>query len=250
MTTSMTPPCPPYKKPPVIEAVLAIHFSEPVPIKLIDAFAIKRKAKFPRREDVIEVQFEATAKDAHKKGSRNVGVKLHSADGSRIIIFRGDQFALIHLAPYTDWESLYNETREHWETLAKILKHKNISYFSTRYVNRVDVPLAGNAGVDLKTYFNIGITIPPTTKILRLEHVEMRTTLVAPDGTYRFLLQFATVPSPLIDHMSFTIDIDLISSGNHSKKDDEAWEFVKSLRKAKNDLFEACITDEARKLFQ
>lgn len=219
-------------------------------MKVIDAFAAKKKAKFPRNEDIIEMKFETNLENTHKNTARKVGLKMSSADGSRVIIINSDQFALIHLAPYTDWDFLYNETRDHWESLAKILKHKNINYFSTRYVNRIDIPVDGDVGVDLQKYFNIGIAIPSPAKSLRLENFGITTTLVAPDGGYRFLIQFANVPSPLIDCMSFTIDIDLITSGTHPKKDDEAWEFVKSLRGAKNDLFEACITDETRMLFQ
>jgi uncharacterized protein (TIGR04255 family) len=240
----------PYKKPPIVEAVLAIHFFESVPVKVIDTFAAKKKRGFPRSEDIIEMTFATNLKDSHKNSSAKVGIKLTSADGSRVIIFKHDQFALIHLAPYTDWDSLYNETRDHWESLTKILKHRNISYFSTRYVNRVDIPVEGDGGIDLQKYFNIGITIPPTAKSLLLEHFTTATTLMAPDGSYRFLIQFSKAPPALIDCMSFSVDIDLITSGAHPKRDGEAWEFVKSLRQAKNDLFEACITEETRKLFE
>ncbi len=251
MTSSQTSPSISYKKPPIVEAVLAIHFAETIPLKTIEAFAAKRKAKFPRSEDLIETKFETNLKDTHKTGVRKVGMRLHSSDGSRLIIFRGDQFALVHLAPYTDWDCLYDETREHWESLAKILKHKNISYFSTRYVNRVDIPVDNNNGVDLQTYFKIGIMLPlGTAKALHLENFATTTTLVDPLGAYRFLLQFSSIQSPLIDCVSYLIDIDLITSGTHPKKDEDAWSFVKSLRQAKNDLFEACITDETRKLFQ
>jgi uncharacterized protein (TIGR04255 family) len=218
---------------------------------VIDAFAAKRKARFPRSEDLVEMKLEINLKDSHKNSSRKVGVKLYSSDGARVIIFRGDQFALIHLAPYTDWDCLYDEAREHWETLAKILKHKNIAYFSTRYVNRIDIPVDSvDGGVDLQKYFNIGIMIPLAAKTLRLESFATTTTLVAPDEAYRFLVTFSSVPSPLIDCLSFLVNIDLITSGAYPKKDDEAWAFVKSLRSAKNALFEACITDETRKFFQ
>jgi uncharacterized protein (TIGR04255 family) len=242
----------PYKKPPIVEAVLALHFFEPVPVKAIETFAAKRKSKFPRSEDLIEMEFETNLKDSYKNRSRKIGQKLYSVDGSRIIIFQGNQFALIHLAPYTDWDCLFAETRDHWETLTKIVKHKKIRHFSTRYVNRIDIPVSGNDGdaVTLEKFFKIGVLVPATAKSYRLENFSTRMTLVSPDGAYRFLIQFSDVPSPLIDHMSFTIDIDLITSGEHPLKEDEAWEFLRSLRQAKNDIFEACITDETRKLFE
>lgn len=67
---------------------------------------------------------------------------------------------------------------------------------------------------------------------------------------YTTVLQFATLPSPLIDHLSFTIDIDVASIGAVESRDDKLWELIGTLRKPKNELFEACITTDTRKLFQ
>ena len=80
-------------------------------------------------------------------------MKLYSADGSRII-YLGDR--LVHWLHILIGIALYAETREHWETLSKILKHKNIAYFSTRYVNKKSIyPLKAIVASIFKGTFNM-----------------------------------------------------------------------------------------------
>ncbi len=86
---------PPYEKPPIIEAVIAIHFAVPLEQKSIDVFTLKRRAGFPRSEDMVEVntsfdtQAERTASSMKK-----IGRRLYSADGARVIIILPTQFSV------------------------------------------------------------------------------------------------------------------------------------------------------------
>ena len=242
---------PTYKKPPVIEAVLAVHLAESASVKAIETFAVKRKAKFPRSEDIIETKFETNLKGIERKESKKVGMKLTSADGSRVIILRSDQFAVIHLPPYVDWESLYEEAREQWKNFSKILGHRSISRFSTRYVNRIDIPVVQGGGIDLQKFFNVGVLVPsPLEGNYRLQDFNSTLALASQSASYDVLLKFLSVQSPLIDYASFMLDIDLITKGVLPSKEEDAWAVVNSLRKAKYELFESCITDEARAIFQ
>ena len=59
----------------------------------------------------------------------------------------------------------------------------------------------------------------------------------------------ATVQSPLIDHVSLLLDIDLFKDQNVPQKDNEVWELFSHLHRQKNKIFEAFITDKARELF-
>jgi uncharacterized protein (TIGR04255 family) len=46
---------PPYRKPPIIEAVIALHFSAPLDLKLIDMFGRRVKSRFPQVEELVEM---------------------------------------------------------------------------------------------------------------------------------------------------------------------------------------------------
>lgn len=72
----------PYRGNPIVEVVLAIHFADAIPLKIIDAFFAKRRAKFPLGKDIIGTKFEPNLKDSHKNISRKkVGIKLYNELG-------------------------------------------------------------------------------------------------------------------------------------------------------------------------
>jgi uncharacterized protein (TIGR04255 family) len=251
MTTPAAVLQPPYKKPPVIEAVIAIHFAVPLEQKSIDAFALKRQARFPRSEDILEMSASFDTKTTRTASTmKKVGRKLHSPDGARVIVITPAQLAVIQRAPYTDWDTLRGEAREHWKSLTKIVKRRDVSRVSARYINRIDIPVDINGHVDLHKYFNIGLSLPPYAQAMALQMFYVNCSLLHASGQYSYILNMASTPSPLIDHMSFTIDIDIVTTGVVPQNEEKMWDLIGSLRRPKNELFESCITPETRKLFQ
>lgn len=251
MTTPAGIPQPSYKKPPVLEAVIATHFSVPLEQKWIEAFSRKHKARFPKSEELIEMSASYNA-TTHQTASntKKIGYKLTAIDHSSVITIKPDQLAISHLAPYTDWDRLYGEARDHWNVLAKIIKCKTLSSVSTRYVNRIDIPVDINGSVDIHEYFNAGLSLPSSVQTMALQDFQFTCSLLHASGQYRYLLQFSSTPSPLIDHVSFIIDIDVATIGSVIVNEDTVWDLIGSLRKHKNDLFESCITAETRELFR
>jgi uncharacterized protein (TIGR04255 family) len=238
-----------YKKPPVVEAVIAISFSTPLDLKTIDAFARKRKKLFPRIEDINETTV-AINMPAAQSNVKKVGCKLTSSDGTHIIIITRVQIAVCRLNPYADWNTLYDEAREHWKALASLMKRKEVSHASTRFINRIDIPIVIGERIDINGYFNIGIKLPSCTQEMSNKLFNFSSSFVHKSGKYRYILQMSSSPSPLLDHESFIIDIDIATTGIAPLNEDKLWELVGSLRPLKNELFEACITAETRKLFQ
>lgn len=251
MTAPASMPQISYKKPPIIEAVIAMHFSVPLEMKWIDAFARKRIARFPRSEDLLEMSALFNAQ-THQTASNmtKIGRKLTSVDNTSVISIMPTQLSISHLAPYSNWDMLYGEARDHWNVLSKITKRKTLSHVSARYINRIDIPVGKNGSVDLHKFFNAGLSLPPYVQAMALQTFHVNCSLLHVSEQYRYVLQLASTPSPLIDHVSFTIDIDVMTTGSVPVNEDKIWSLVDSLRKHKNDLFESCITPETRKLFQ
>jgi uncharacterized protein (TIGR04255 family) len=160
------------------------------------------------------------------------------------------QFAVIQLAPYKDWNALFSEAREQWNALLKIIRHRSLSHASTRYQNRIDIPTDASGRVDLHKYFTVGLSLPPYVQAMALQTFYVHSALLDATGRYRHTLQLASTPSPLIDHMSFMIDIDIATAEPMPDNEDKMWELVNSLRKSKNDLFESCITPATTELFE
>ena len=242
----------PYKKPPIIEAVIALHFSRPVELKSIETFATRRKTRFPRNEELVQMSASFNPQTRQSASDvTGVGRKLISADGSRTIIVMPGQFAVSQSAPYTDWDILWAEAREEWNIFSKILRYRDLSHVSTRYINRIDIPVGRGNSVDLHRYFTIGLSLPPHVQSMQLQTFYVHSSLLDSSGKYVCQLQLASVPSsPLIDHISFTIDIDVATTEAVPANEENLWSLVGSLRKIKNDLFESCITPATRMLFK
>jgi uncharacterized protein (TIGR04255 family) len=242
---------PPYKKPPIVEAAIALHFATPLDDREIDAFARRRRTTFPLSEELVELSaaFNPQTKQSIS-GARKTGRKLTSSDGDRVIIIMQAQLAVIQLAPYKDWNDLFLDAREQWNALFKIIKRRRLSHASTRYQNRIDIPIDESGRVDLHKYFTVGLSLPPYVQAMSLQTFYVHSTLLDATGRYRHTLQLASTPSPLIDHVSFTIDTDIATTEPMPDYEDKMWALVNSLRKSKNDLFESCITPATRKLFK
>ena len=62
-------------------------------------------------------------------------------------------------------------------------------------------------------------------------------------------LNTATVAPPLIGFVSLALDLDVFREANLPQRDDDLWDIVNRMRGHKNRIFESCITDRARTLF-
>jgi len=68
--------------------------------------------------------------------------------------------------------------------------------------------------------------------------------------TCHVIINTASVPSPLIGYASFALDIDLIRDYEVPQADDDLWAYLSEVRRIKNSIFESCVTDKARALFE
>lgn len=241
----------PYKKPPIVEAVIAVHFSVPLHQKEIDVFARMNRNEFPFSEKILSLETAVNLQTEQPiSTAQKIGLKLSNEDRTRLVLIHPRQFGVIQRAPYSGWDTFYKEARAYWDSFKKIIGHTQIARVSTRYVNRIDIPVDVGGQIDLRRYFSVGPSLPDYAETMSLQNFSVSCALLHSDSQFINMLHFAAVPSPLIDHLSFTIDIDVASGSTVPQRDDELWKLIDSLRAYKNDLFEACITDETRRRFQ
>ncbi len=63
------------------------------------------------------------------------------------------------------------------------------------------------------------------------------------------IINEALVPRTTPDFISVILDFDLFRQQTWQADDEGIWRFVEELRRRKNEVFEASITDKARRLF-
>jgi uncharacterized protein (TIGR04255 family) len=99
--------------------------------------------------------------------------------------------------------------------------------------------------VYLRTYPEVPANLPQSLSNfwmqLQIPHEDIRALLV---------LNMARIPPPRDGVASIVLDLDLFRTVDLPQSEDELWRYIEILRTRKNEIFEACITDATRELFQ
>jgi uncharacterized protein (TIGR04255 family) len=237
-----------YKRAPITEAVLELRYARPLDQNVVEKSAEVIGKDYFYNEIEQNINFSLEAKGA-KVETIWEGKQLSSLDRADTVIFRRSSFVCSRLAPYLGWEEFTPRAKKAWAALKKHAGAIEISRIGLRYVNRIDVPLRQGETVNVEDYLNFvprspgDFTQPMTTYLVQTNR---------PLGVdeCNFMVLSTTVPSPLINTMSLALDLDVSRELNIPKREDELWALIDRMREHKNFVFESCITDRARALFE
>lgn len=154
--------------------------------------------------------------------------------------------AWVRRAPYEGWEPLFDRLARELSTLLKAIHPVQVGRLGLRYLNRIDVPLEGGLA-RYENYLNFWIKhadlLEPTAGFqwsLRREFND--TNLIA-------IVQSGVVEPELPGTVGFTFDIDVASEVEVPQSAPDILAKLRTMRELKNSIFEAGITDRARKLY-
>jgi uncharacterized protein (TIGR04255 family) len=239
-----------YKRAPITEAIIELRFARSFDKAIVENAA--RRARddyfFEDPEDAMNFKFDINTRKAEVETAWH-GVKLSSVDRADFIFFRTNTFVCSRLAPYTGWENFCVRAMRGWEQWRRTAGPTELARIGVRYVNRIDIPLANHAAlVDVDSYLNV---TPRSPEALSTPMSGFTMQIVRPLGVDDciLILNSATVPSPLIGFASLALDLDVFRETNIPRRDEDLWELVNRFRDHKNRVFESCITDLARALF-
>lgn len=239
-----------YSKAPLTKAVLDIRVELPSEIALQDLSRVQigEEERYPQREDNVIVVGKMSV--GHQVGASTQqtqnGYRFVSHDNRQIFQARLDGFTFSRLSPCENWESFRNEARRLWEAYRPIAKPKNIKRIALRYINRLDIPLPIK---DFKDYLR---TIPEISPDMSqgLSGYFMQLQLPQPDLEAMLHLNQTLIPPPSPNLVSVVLDFDLFCKDNVPSEDKDIWKKFEILRKRKNEVFEACITNKTRRLIR
>ena len=246
---AMIPPS--YKRPPITEAVVEFRFQEPVDERVVDKVSARLAEQYPVHEPIrtVAIQVDVGNPQATRASSSFAGHKRISLDGTRIVIVATTHITTSVLAPYPGWEAFQAVARENWKICKTILKYRALSRIGVRYINRIDIPRpAENSVIRIEDYLNIFPGYPETDlPNMGAFTLQLVTHLAAIASS--LIINVASVPSPLVDHTSLLLDIDIGRQGDVPQNERDLWKFVDSIRLMKNRVFESAITNTLRELF-
>lgn len=240
-----------YNRPPITEAVIGITFSSPLDSSQLTAATAKLQANYPHKQDVTTVGVSVAINSANPEENKanfepRIGHRLSTDDQTQLAVLWPDAFSLSQLAPYQDWEAFIARFERDWQILKRVLGFREIKRIGVRYINRIDIPSDGDS-VKHEQFLSIYPQLPSLINVV--DAYAVQTLVHLDDIDCNLTINSANVPSPVLGFISFVLDID-ISSDKPPQSDADIIELLNRIRAKKNDVFEACITDHSRKLFQ
>ena len=239
-----------YVKPPILEAVYQITFQDLIEEKSVSKISEKLGTKFETRKarNEIEVIIDSQTSET-TTNVQAAGVEFRDESGTKIVVLTTKNFLYGELAPYSGWDVFESQIIECTSVVRNSARSSRICRIGVRFINRIDVPFDDSGLAHTEAY----VRVEPS----RFEF--------GPNTYNRFLVQFArdlptagmafnlscaSVESPVPGYSGLLLDIDAYWIGSVAFRLDEIVSKLRLLRKYKNEVFEAAITDDARQVFE
>jgi uncharacterized protein (TIGR04255 family) len=237
-----------YIRAPIIEAIVDFQYLEPIDLKVCEKVKSKLANSYPIAEEAIDLAVKLdTSKKAAEFEERSHGFRLSSDDQTDIVIVADRHFAVARLAPYLGWQQFRDRAAANWKINKDLTGYRKIARIGVRYINRIDIPTAESLTLSTEDYFAFRLEIPQPP-FPPLAHHVMQADFR--EGKMQIVVNSARVPSALVNHLSFILDIDISRREDVPQSDDGIWAYLDEVRILKNTLFESCITDKTRELFK
>lgn len=240
----------PYSKAPITEALVDIRVTLPGEITVADLARVDigEEIGYSQRRNRFAIEGQIAIGEQVGTATRqtHVGYDFLSGDERQIVQVRLDGFTFSRLAPYDRWETFRKEAHRLWKLYQAVAEPVSVTRVAVRYINRLDLPLPLE---DFKDYLR---TVPEVSPDLPqgLSGLLMQLAIPQEDIGALLLLNEALLPSPDPDTVSILLDIDLFRELETSIDEEELWRTLDQFRVRKNDVFEACITEQTRELIR
>jgi uncharacterized protein (TIGR04255 family) len=242
---------PHYSRAPVAEAVidLQVSFDEsgPPSMERLGELADAHREVFTQRQAINAVSMAVSSGGVTKASHEEIGLRLNSASGDRVLQLRRLGISLSHLQPYSSWEQFSAETRPLWEQYRNAFRPMAVTRMAVRYINKISVAQSG----ELDAFLNLS---PRTVEGMAMvvEGYFMQMVLPQADlgAGWKAIINSGIEGASAPDAMTILLDIDVYCTESVPADAPRVWEILGQLRDRKNKIFEACITDEVRRLIQ
>jgi uncharacterized protein (TIGR04255 family) len=240
-----------YSQAPITEALIDIRVQLPggVGLDRLERLHEDVRPDYPgkARRSLAKGRFGLEGKQVSASASSEpAGFLFKSSDAKQIVQVRLDGFTMSRLAPYENWEPFRDEARRLWRIYRSELKPSAVIRLAVRYINRIDIPLPFD---DLKTFLR---TVPEVSPAMpqALSGLFMQLTIPQADIDCTMILTEALIDPSRPGVASVILDIDLFRPERVPQDEHSLWECFELLHDRKNQIFEACITEETRKLIR
>jgi uncharacterized protein (TIGR04255 family) len=238
-----------YKRPPITEAVIEVQFANPIDLKIIDDSKGIFEKHFPGL-NTIAVTSLVPVPNAPAPAiiHSHTGFRMDNADSTDIISFTTTAFAYSRLAPYHGWAAFSAAALDWYGRLRKKIGFVPLKRVGLRYLNRLDIPVAPMTPIRLEDFITVEPRYPES-ELPVLQAFTMQTIHALPATGCVATITVASAVSPVPSHAGIIVDIDVARNESVPQSEDDIEILLETMRLEKNRIFELCITDATRELF-
>jgi uncharacterized protein (TIGR04255 family) len=242
----------PYRRPPITEAVIEMRFATALSQAEVEKASDKMSSLYPADQPMLNLGVslavpQGMAQEVTTQVNKELGHRRSTPDISEIALIWPSAFIVSQLAPYPGWDNFFARFVRDWAVWKRASAFRKVIQIGVRYINRIDVPIE-NEIIEESKFLNVYPKTPASFDHLRGYGVQTR--LYLKDIDCNLSVNSSAVPSPLLSHGSFLLDIDIFMTNDPPQKDEDIYCLLNKIRVKKNETFEACITNRARELFQ
>jgi uncharacterized protein (TIGR04255 family) len=239
-----------YRNPPLIEAVCDFRLMPDSPWDLTIHGLIYEKIKksFPHKEQrlIQEVEINQGAKGIEQQVRISERSVFLTADKTIFVQVGPHLLAVNCLKPYPRWERFKPTIEEAFHALISSTEVKGLARIGHRVINHIEIPLTS---LLLDDYFEfrplLGSSLPQNMASFILGCV-----MPFNDNRDFCKIQLTNGIPDVSGHRAFFLDIDYYMEKSDGIPFSHALGWVEQAHRQVNDIFEGCITDRLREIFQ
>jgi uncharacterized protein (TIGR04255 family) len=239
-----------YPRAPITEAVIEIIVTADAEPRTLERIAHRVKAAYPNSQPLQEFKLDIPNTGGQVSVSQNThGFRLANNDQTDVILLKSRGITVARLPPYQQWNHLRDRAHAVWQEWRAATPSHPIARIGVRYINRIDIPHERGTPVNVEDYLSF---VPSVAAITEQPMLGYLMQVVIPTFDPYWIATITTTAlgdTPIPAHASFILDIDVARTTDIPLNDKQLWPIVDQAQVIKNDIFERCIKEPARKLF-
>jgi uncharacterized protein (TIGR04255 family) len=238
-----------YRNPPVIEALCEFRFESGEPWDMAVPGLVYEKVRdgFPKRRQVqgFETTFASGPKGIQQQIAPTSLIQFLRDDEKAVIQVGPNLLAVNHLKPYPGWQDFLPLIRRGFEAYCGAASPKGIDRVGLRYINLIEFP---GERVELEDYLEFRPFVGPR---LPQDHgafiVGIQVSFENARDALRLQLASSAVETPNVLAVVLDLDYFLVQQGAVPKE--QVFDWIEIAHHHLEEVFEACITNRLRQLF-
>ena len=221
--------------------MIGINFAEDLSKALLKSVSDKLAKNYPIHQPLQNISVKLDLSPQAGEDRKTVtevaeGHRRSSQDMTELALALSNSLVVFQLAPYPSWATFSKRFMRDWKLLKKTLGYREIKRIGVRYINRIDIPVTGPL-VHHEQFLNVFPRVPDMLSPLMAGAVQ--TISYFEDIKCKLTLNSGIVESPILNNISFLLDLDVGRELDVPQNDKGLFELLEAMRLKKN---QACLS--------